>query len=151
MRNAGEYTAAALIALVNGYYMWHFHSLLMRLGSGLIVAGIVYVVLTLRRRGRAQALPAATTPSLNFLIAEQRDLLRSIWDWYLSPLFPGVAVFLFGASELRRPDGSLIVAQRSIAVTAALVVAGFALIAFFNQVAARRLGKQIHALEGLRR
>lgn len=153
MRNAAEYGAAAVIAVVNGFYMWLFHSMLMRVGAALMMVGLVYIVLQLHRRGSARALPLAAAPSLDFLIGElsrQRDLLRNVWEWYLLPLFPGITVFLFGASKLRDAGGSLIVPERSIVMTTALVVVGFALIAFANRANSRGLQRQIDALERLR-
>ena len=53
MPNAAEYGVAAVIAVVNGFYMWLFHSMLMRVGAALMMVGLVYIVLQLHRRGSA--------------------------------------------------------------------------------------------------
>ena len=98
-------------------------------------------------------MPLAAAASLDFLMGElsrQRDLLRNVWEWYLLPLFPGITVFLFGTSKLRDAGGSLIVPERSIVMTTALVVVGFALIAFADRASFRGLQRQIDALERLR-
>jgi hypothetical protein len=153
LRNSVEYAAAAVIALVNGLYLWLFSSMLMRLGSALIVAGTAYVVVHLHRRGSAGSV-SITAPSLDLLIGElkaQRDLLWNIWEWYLLPLLPGITVFLFGISEMRGTNGLRIVPERSITLTVALVVVSFALIAFANRRMSRRLQQRIEVLEGLQR
>jgi hypothetical protein len=153
LRNSFEYGTAAVIALVNGLYMWLFSSMLMRVGSALIVAGTVYVVVHLHRRGSAGSVSTAA-PSLDFLIAElkrQRDLLWKVWEWYLLPLFPGIAVFLFGLSVMRGANGLPIVPDRSITLTVTLVVVSFALIAFANREVSRRLQQRIEMLERLQR
>ncbi len=153
LRNSVEYGAAAVVVLVNGFYMWLFSSMLMRAGSALIVAGTVYVVIHLRRRGSACSMPA-TAPSLDFLIGElkrQHDLLWKVWEWYLLPVLPGITVFLFGISEMRGTNGLPIVPERSITLTATLVVVSFALIAFANRRVSRRLQQRIEVLEGLQR
>lgn len=154
LRNSFEYGAAAVIALADGFYMWAFSSILIRAGSALIFAGIFYVVLHLHRRGKAASLHSAAAPSLDFLIAEmerQQNLLWRIWEWYLMPLFPGITVFLFGISVMRQTNGSPIVPERSIVLTATLVVATFALIGFANRRGSRRLQRQIEALKRLQR
>lgn len=153
LRNSVEYGTAAVIALVNGLYMWLFSSMLMRVGSALIVAGTVYVVVHLHRQGSAGSVSAAT-PSLVFLIEElkrQRDLLWKVWEWYLLPLLPGITVFLFGISVMRGANGLPIVPERSITLTVTLVVVSFALIAFANRGVSRRLQQRIEVLEGLQR
>ena len=153
LRNSLEYGAAAVIALVNGFYMWLFSSMLMRAGSALIVAGAVYAVIHLHRKGSAGSM-SATAPSLDFLIGElkrQRDLLWKVWEWYLLPLLPGITVFLFGISVMRGTNGLPIVPERSITLTVTLVVVSFALIASANRRVSRRLQQRIEALEGLQR
>ncbi len=153
LRNSVEYGAAAVIALVNGFYMWLFSSMLMRAGSALIVAGTVYVVIHLHRRGSAGSM-SATAPSLDYLIGElkrQRNLLWKVWEWYLLPLLPGITVFLFGISVMRGTNGLPIVPERSITLTAAVVVVSFALIAFANRRVSRSLQQRIEVLEGLQR
>jgi apolipoprotein N-acyltransferase len=153
-RNSVEYGAAAVIVLVNGLYLWLFRSMLMRVGSALMIAGVLYVVVQLRRQGSAGSVQWAAAPSLDFLIGElkrQRDLLWKVWEWYLLPLFPGMAVFLFGMSQMRGTNGLRLVPERSIVLTVMLVVVSFALIAFANRRMSRRLQGRIKVLEGLRR
>ncbi len=156
-RNAGEYGAAALIAAANIYYFLYFDSALLRIGSALIVAGVAYTVWQLHRNGSAIALPpdAVAGTSLDFLMMQlkrQRDLLRRIWSWYLLPLFPGLIVFLLGLARLRSPSGATpALSESSIVHTAAACVVGFALIAWLNSAAARKLEREIQCLGDLRK
>ena len=100
-RNAVEYFAVALVVASFAYYIWHLHAALMRLGSGLCVAGLIYMAVQLHRRGSAKAVP----PEMGLLsgidfhrseLERQRDLLRGSWWWYLGPLLPGMAVLAVG-------------------------------------------------------
>lgn len=101
-RNAIEYFAVALVVASFAYTIWHLHAALMRLGSGLCIAGLIYMAVQLHRRGSARAVP----PEMGLLsgidfhrseLERQRDLLRGSWWWYLGPLLPGLAVLAVGA------------------------------------------------------
>jgi hypothetical protein len=101
-RNAIEYFAVALVVASFAYNIWHLHAVLMRLGSGLCIAGLIYMAVQLHRRGTAKAVPAemGLLSGIDFHRSElerQRDLLRSSWSWYLGPLLPGLAVLAVGA------------------------------------------------------
>jgi len=155
-RNIGEYGAAAVIAILSAYFFLQFRSVLLRTGATLIVAGVAYVVSQLVRHGSAATL-AADVPfasSLDFLITQlerQRELLRRIWTWYLLPLLPGLAVFIFGLSQLPSSNASGLQLSRSTIVhTTVACVIGFALIAAVNQAVARKLQHDIQLLNTLR-
>jgi hypothetical protein len=101
-RNAIEYFALAFVVAWFAYNIWHLHAALMRLGSGLCIAGAIYMAVQLHRRGSAKALPAemGLLSGIDFHRSElerQRDLLRSSWSWYLGPPLPGMAVVVVGA------------------------------------------------------
>src|SRR5262245_50211510 len=57
-RNVREYVAGAVVIAVFGYYEWRFRALLVRLGSGLIIAGTLYVMYQLHRRASTRPAPA---------------------------------------------------------------------------------------------
>jgi hypothetical protein len=101
-RNAIEYFAVALVVTSFAYNIWHLHAALMRLGSGLCIAGAIYMAVQLHRRGSTKAVPAemGLLSGIDFYRSElgrQRDLLRNSWSWYLGPLLPGLAVLVVGA------------------------------------------------------
>jgi hypothetical protein len=84
-----------------GWIMWMGPSTIVRVGAGMVIAGTIFVVWRLRTRGAASALPTdlGLKNALEFHRAElvrQRDLLRSVWLWYLLPLVPGMFVAQIG-------------------------------------------------------
>lgn len=153
-RNLREYGAAVFVVAVFGFYIWHFHEAFVRTGSVLVIAGTLYVVSQLHKRGSAKTAPAdmALTTCLDFHRRElerQRDLLRGIWWWYLGPLIPGLAVFTLGGATAN-PNHPLL-AWTFAASSAALVALVFFLIAAWNQKCARKLQRQIDELETVER
>jgi hypothetical protein len=152
-RNLAEYCAGALVATIDGYYFFHFGSLLARVGSALMLAAIAWIVLHLSQHGSTGSMPTQALQSLDFLTGElirQRDLLRNVWNWYLLPLIPGMTLFLLGLHEIKGTGGSPLVSERAILHTVAACVIGFALIAFANNQAAGRLQRQIDHLNSLK-
>lgn len=159
-RNLREYGAAALVVAAFGYYISVFHSLLVRAGCGLLIAGTLYVVYALYRRGSARALAAETAirPCIEFYREElqrQRDLLRGVWRWYLLPLVPGLAVFLFGLFwwAMQQPNapahsGKIATAFILTAAACALVFVG---VGKLNQAAARKIQREIDILNTLQK
>jgi hypothetical protein len=132
-----------------GYYILHFHEWFMRIGSGLVIAGAVYVVFQLYRRGSAASAPAelGLTTGLDFYRKElerQRVLLNSVWRWYLGPFVPGLAVITLGAAitnPARSPYAWLFAGSYAVVVALA-----FWLVARLNQRCAGRLQRQIDEL-----
>jgi hypothetical protein len=153
-RNLREYSAAVFVVGIFGFYIWHFHNLFHRIGSGLVIAGTLYVVSQLHKRGSARTAPTdmALTTCLDFHRRElerQRDLLRGIWSWYLGPLIPGLAVFTLGGATAN-PNHPLR-AWTITALNAALAALVFFLIGALNQKAARKLQRQIDELDTVER
>ena len=75
------------------------------------VAAVIFIVYHLHRYGSARVMPAemGLTNCLQFHRGElerQRDLLRSVWKWYLAPLVPGMTLVCLG-SVLARPEHAL--------------------------------------------
>jgi hypothetical protein len=158
-RNIREYLAAAIVILGYGYYIYRFSNVIVRLGSVLIMAAAVWVAFRLHKRGssRAMALDMDAQSCVDFHRAElvrQHDLLSNIWKWYLMPFAIGLAVFLIGLLQmaLSRPGARLhygdIAVGYGVAVAACAGV--FAFIAKLNRWAARKLQKQIDALDALK-
>lgn len=148
-RNVLEYAAALLVIAAFGAYIWLFPGLLTRLGAGLVIAGTVYVVVQLYRRGGVRALPADTAATcLEFHrqeLVRQHELLRDVWRWYLGPFVPGLALFLAGRA-LEGPGGWL---APVVAGLACVLVLGA--IWWLNARAAEALQHEIDALEALMR
>jgi hypothetical protein len=145
-RNVREYAAAAFMIVWMAWSMKDPMPILVRIGSVLLAAGVVFVVVTLRRRGRAAHQDAGAAPTsqvLRSLVAElrrQRDLLRDVPRWYLAPFVPGFLLIAIGRF-LEQPE-KWPVQVRFLLSTAAI----FAFVAWLNRRAARNLDKEIAKL-----
>ena len=157
-RNAREYVACALVVGVFGYYASVFPGALIRVGCGLVIAGALFTVFRLHQMGAARKIPAelAFRACVDFQREElerQRDLLLSVWRWYLLPFVPGMTVFLVGLFEfaMRQPHASE--HARAVAGIFALTAAGCAVVfvgvAKLNHWAARKLQREIDELDRL--
>jgi hypothetical protein len=102
-RNLREYLGGVIGIAAFTFYLFKFPNPLMRAGSILTIAGVVYVLARLYKQASPGTLPADLTlaASVEFHrreLARQRDLLRSVWRWYIAPIVPGLVVFSAGAS-----------------------------------------------------
>ena len=148
-RNVREYIAAIAVLGFSSFEFWRAGDLLVRIGFVLIAAGTFYVVWHMLSKGSAQPLPeeAGLSSCIDFQclqLEQQRDLLSSVWLWYMGPLVPGMAVLLFAfgranPGHLKHP--ALVVAPEAIFFIA-VFVAGVML----NSGAARKLQRQIDEL-----
>lgn len=146
-RNIREYAGCALAIGIFGFFFAVVPRAVPRVAFALIVAGAIYVAVQLYRRGSARSAPAEMGYStcVGFLRRElerQRDLLESIWSWYLGPFIPGMALLL-GWGLAAGPN------RWFPAVYGCFAIAGFWGIAKMNQTAARHLQRQIEELSEL--
>jgi hypothetical protein len=157
-RNVREYLASVIVIAAFGYYISVFQSTLVRIGCGLVIAGTLFMVYMLHQRGASRTVPAelAFHTCVDFHRRElerQRDLLRSVWTWYLLPFVPGMAVFLAGLfrQTMGQPnapaDTGAIVAV--FALTVAVCALVFVAVGKLNQWGARNLQREIDALNAL--
>ena len=144
-RNLREYVAGAVIVPVFCFYIWLFPYWVTRLGSLLVVLGTLVVIWQLHRRAASRAVPKDFGVSgLQFQrteLARQRDALRTVWLWYLGPLVPGLAVFMWGIQGGSAKRINLLVELTMLTV--------FAAIAWINRRAAAKLQRQIDTLDTL--
>jgi len=157
-RNLREYVASAIVIAAFGYYISLFHSTLVRVGCGLVIVGTLFVVYTLHKRGSARIAPAdmAFRTCVEFHrheLERQRDLLCSVWRWYLLPFVPGMVVFLIGLFQMtmQQPNAAAhpgrVIAVFSIAAIGCAAV--FIAIWKLNQWAARKIQQEIESLNVL--
>ncbi len=148
-RNLLEYGAAVVVVTGYARILWTSPNVLARAGAFLIILATLYVVYRIYVRGSVSTMPGnmALTTCLDFHRAQllrQRDLLRSIWTWYLLPFVPGLLVLLIGraaADPGRAPR---------VAISAIVCVMVFLGIGRLNERAARRLDREIEALDSAR-
>lgn len=157
-RNAREYVAAALgIALFAGYF-FKTHELLFRITFALMIAGMLWIVVQLRRHASARSIPleADTVTSLRLYRAElerQRDALNHVWPWYLAPLVPAF-VFYTLAYAVRLAHPSIPdafphpMSWTRLAALDIITAAIFVGLWKLNQRVARRLQRKIDELNG---
>ena len=98
-RNVREYVAAIAAVVFSSYEFWRAGDVLVRIGFGLLIAGIFYAMWHMLSRGSWRPLPedAGLTSCIEFQrrqLVQQRDLVSSVWRWYLGPLVPGMAMLL---------------------------------------------------------
>lgn len=155
-RNLREYTAGALVVAAFGFYEWKLPALLLRVGSGLTIAGALYVMFQLHRRASVRPAPAdlGLSTCINFhqqALERQRDALRSVWSWYLIPFVPGLAVFLVGtaANQWAAHPMSLGHLVMGYGILVGCVAVVFFAVWKLNQSAAEKLQAQIDELTAL--
>lgn len=149
-RNVREYVTAVSLAVFFGFEFWRAGDLTVRMGFGLLIIGIFYLIWHLLSKGSWRPLTEdmGLSSCIEFQrrqLEQQRDLLRSVWRWYLGPLIPGMAVLLFAfgranPGHLKHP--ALVVVPEAMFFAAVAVA-----IASVNGRAARRLQRQIDELE----
>jgi len=158
-RNTREYLAAVVVVVGYGYWFFTFHTFLLRLGSVLTVAGVLWVVYQLHKRGSAAPMKMEMDPRscLDFHRSElmrQRDLLASAWKWYLLPFVPGLGTFMIGQLQLQLLQTHSASQHRSIvlgfAVIGGIIAGLFLVVGKLNQWKARNLQKKIDELEAMK-
>ncbi|MBS1830247.1 MAG: hypothetical protein JST93_33405 [Acidobacteria bacterium] len=142
-RNWREYGAALLVAAACVAMLVTASPLYVKAGALLSIAGMAMVCRELYRKGSAVAVAAEAVVSRDWYRKElerQRDLLRSVWRWYLGPMIPGLLVWCVGGLW-HHPER-----RGRILVTYLVGAVFFVAVGKMNAHAARRLDKEIHSL-----
>ena len=145
-RNLSEYIGAAIGVCGFSIGAWSAETGVIRAGALLLVIAPAFIAYQLYRRGSVRRMPEALalTGSLQFHRSElerQRDLLRSVWLWYLLPWLPGAVVLSAGlaAAHPERIPG-----MRIYLMSVALLAVAVALL---NRRGASRIQAWLDALE----
>ena len=154
-RNLREYIVMPLLVLVFGWYMWVFPGWMMKTGSALSIAAVLFVAWQLYRRGTAQRVPEA--PGMGLVefhrrqLVRQRDLLKSALLWYIAPFIPGTVLITLGRwLQFHAPWRSLAWDHEVIILAAVIIALGFGIIWLLNVLAATKLQRKIDELDKLR-
>ena len=145
-RNVREYLAGALVTAFWTVQLWRAHG--WRLTPAVLtIAGTIYVMFQLHRRGSARPLPAdvGIRGSIEFHRVElerQRDALHAVWHWYLLPFVPGLAAVLVVTGIDHGINAVLI----GMGVFFVLVFVG---IWALNEWVARKLDRKIQELKAM--
>ncbi len=148
LRNAFEYAVSVFVIAGFVFHFVNFPFLLMRIGSVLVIAGVVTIAWQMHRRASSRPLPADAGGQtwLEFRRAQlvrQRDALRSAWLWYVMPLVPGLAVFRWGVETELDAHAPFVRGWGADLFVAAVLVA----CAAWNRHGARRLQRRIDELD----
>jgi len=144
-RNLREYAAGVLVVCVFALQLHRLHGWRMT-PPVLLIAGTMYALLELHRRGGTRSVPAdaGIAASVEFHRRElerQRDALRSVWLWYLLPFAPGlVGSVVAGALDKGIVAGLLEFAAFAIA---------FGFVGLLNQKAAQGLDRKIQKVRNM--
>jgi hypothetical protein len=150
-RNRIEYAAGVLVVAGFGSYIWIFRTLLMQLGSILIIAGALFIMVWIHFRASANPIPSHIsfmdyTSRYREELRRQQSALRTVWLWYLAPLVPGLVLFTIGMSRLlEHAPGS----RRPMWPFLVVMVGTFVGVWLLNLWHARRLQHQIDELSSL--
>ncbi len=146
-RNIREYVGSLIAVGLFVYFFSTTQGTLSRITFALFIAGMLWIVVQLHRKGSAKALPSGvdTLTSLRLYRGElerQRDVVTNVWSWYLAPLVPGFVVYTIGyAIQFQRPA-----AWAGLALLDAIVAGMFIVIWKMNMRAARCLTRMIEEL-----
>ena len=146
-RNLREDVGCGVVVLGFGRWAWTAETLVIRIGACLTVAAAVFVAYYLYRWGLALPMPGEMAQRLAAVavpqdrVERQRDLLRSVWTWYLLPVVPGVVVLNVGV-VLAHPERLSHVVRFAV-----FAIAMFVVIGLLNGWVANRIQRRIDALE----
>lgn len=156
-RNRIEYAAAVFVVAVFASYIWIFPFPLIQLGSLLIIAAAIFIMVWIRFRASVNPIPL----HISFMdyvsryreeLRRQQSALRTVWLWYLAPWVPGVVLFTIGIARfLKRALGNRTPSWPFAVVMVVLttMVGVFLGVWLLNAWGARRLQHQIDELNRL--
>ena len=119
-RNRREYVAAVVVVIGYGLILWRIPIATARIGAGLIIAATIFVCYRIHVHGSAASFRTdwRMKSSLDFLrvqLERQRDLLHSVWRWYILPFAPGFLVLLIGQALAQPASVPFVVAYGALA------------------------------------
>jgi hypothetical protein len=140
-RNWREYGAGILVIAAFAYYTWASPNGLIKIGSLCTIAATLFIMYQLRKRSSAPDVASEMVQLVTFYrrqLEAERDMLQSIWLWYVLPLVPGVIIFAIGVSATRFG------ADFTVYFSVAALIAGAVIL--LNLWAARKMQQQIDEL-----
>jgi hypothetical protein len=155
-RNIREYVAGAIVIALFGFAAWRMHGWMIELANVMTIAATLFVTWQLHRRGRARNLPDGATAAglLAFHreeLVRQRDMIRSVWVWYIAPFIPGsVMIFLARYFQMHTPGIPLAEDHMRIVLGASIAALIMVIIGLLNMWGAARLQNRIDELDKLR-
>jgi hypothetical protein len=155
-RNLREYVVALMLVVFFGFEFSLTKQVLARVGFGLLIAGIAYLVWHMLSKGSPGTVDekAGLSSWIQFQrreLVRQRDLLQSVWLWYLGPLVPGMAVLVLWFVLAGRSNPAMSKSPAIPVFVASVYVlfvgAVFFVIGRLNAKGAQKLQRQIDELD----
>ncbi len=149
-RNVRELLAAVFVIVFFAWQAWVTQGVTARVGNGLIVAAALYVAYRLITHASSRppppdAMAAACLAFHRRELERQRDLLRTVWRWYLGPFVPGFLVLLVDRASRAVTAGPGALSR--VGISAAIGAALFLAIGWLNKAGARKLDAELESLE----
>ncbi|MEZ5961608.1 MAG: hypothetical protein R3C30_14470 [Hyphomonadaceae bacterium] len=155
-RNLIEYVAAACVIAVFAWMIPTVPEPIVQVGAGLIVLGALYVCWKLYQLGRAATRSEMDAGAQSWAafhrgeLVRQREALRTVWSWYLAPFIPGMVVFLAGVAFTEANPAPFPARLAVFLAGVGMMAAVFAVIAWLNALAVKKIDAQIAALDQVR-
>lgn len=150
-RNLRDYVGTALVILFFAPLLFAHSSWMMQAGAAMIIVAALTAARHLHKVASARVVPDVGATIVDFRREElirQRDALRSIGRWYLAPFLPGLVLLMAGRwFQSHVPGRSIEADHLAILAASAFAAIVFGVVWALNQRGARRLQKQIDALE----
>jgi hypothetical protein len=153
-RNRVEYAAGVFVVAAFGSYIWIFRTPLMQLGSLLIIAAAIFIMVWIHFRASAKPIPSHIT-FMDYIsryreeLRRQQSALRTVWLWYVAPFVPGFVLFTIGMGRFLKHAFGNRAPLWLLAVVMAATAGVFAAVWLLNLWGARRLQHQIDKLNSL--
>lgn len=152
-RNRWEYIAGAFVIAAFSITAIIVPLTGMRIGAALVVAGAMYVMWQLHRKGSnlAEEELAGQVPILvhqRAALVRQRDAIRSVLSWYIGPFLPGIVLF-FAAPILADPPAVGSAAFYTVVRSGVIVIGILAAVFWLNRRGARALQEQIDEIDAM--
>jgi positive regulator of sigma E activity len=139
-----ELVATIVVFLGFGMVVWAFPNLWVKVGSALIILGGAFVFFQVHRRLKARVSSEDVGAQILVFykqeLTRRRDMLRSSWVWYISPLVPGMLVYWIGMAQANPQNPFNMIGVVTCFGT-------FFGVGLFNEWRARRVQREIDALE----
>lgn len=148
-RDLTEYVAGLLAAAIFVHLAIYAQDWGVRVGCAAIVLGTSATLFNLwrRRPHGPENYEAAGVDYHRAQLVHQRDVLASVWRWYLAPVVPGMMILVVAIGRTAGQHMSTGAAVLAMSTAVLPVVAVLWGIHKLNRAAARRLQKTIDALD----
>lgn len=150
-----EYAATALVVVIFGFYIWALPGPMTKVGSALVIVGVLFAVWQLQRRMAAKRVPdlpgSGVVEFHKQELLKQRDAVKSAWLWYMLPVVPGMVLMMLGRwYQFHASWRSLAWDHEVIALCIVAIVLALVIIRLLQVVRAAKLQRKIDELEKLR-